>query len=116
MDKDKQNDPHRQQRTAQEYIDEKPKWPSGERWRGNSISSTQWMIWWLAGAGKFFEGMLVFMSGVALPLVAQTYQINSVEKGLYTAIVLIGILIGASLLGGLADHYGRRKMFIFEFF
>jgi len=24
----------------------------------------QWFIWWLAAAGKFFEGMVVFTTGV----------------------------------------------------
>ena len=101
-------------KTAQEYIDEKPTWSSGECLARSNISSMQWMIWWLAGAGKFFEGMLVFMSGLTLPLISLTFSMNDVEKGLYTAIVLIGIFVGAFLLGGLADRYGRRRMFVIE--
>ena len=32
------------------------------------MTRMQWRIWGLATAGKFFEGLVVFMTGVALPL------------------------------------------------
>lgn len=101
-------------KTVQQYIDQRPTWPGGERIKTNSITSTQWFIWWLACAGKFFEGALVFMSGLALPLVVMTYSVSAYEKGFYTAAVLIGIFIGALFLGGLADHFGRKRMFVVE--
>jgi len=74
----------------------------------------QWRIWFLATAGKFFEGMVVFMMGVALPLIAFEFKLNPVEKGTVGAASLFGILIGATALGGLADRFGRKQMFIAE--
>jgi MFS family permease len=74
----------------------------------------QWYIWGLAAAGKFFEGLVVFTTGVALPLIALEFGLGPVEKGMTGAAALFGILVGASALGGLADHFGRRCMFIVE--
>lgn len=74
----------------------------------------QWQIWGLATAGKFFEGLVVFMTGVALPLIAMEFQLGDAEKGMVGAATLFGILIGATALGGLADHLGRKQIFIAE--
>jgi MFS transporter, putative metabolite transport protein len=74
----------------------------------------QWLIWGLAAAGKFFEGMVVFTTGVALPLMSKEFALGATEKGVVAASSLFGILIGATLLGGLADRYGRKQMFIVE--
>jgi MFS family permease len=74
----------------------------------------QWFIWWLAAAGKFFEGMVVFTTGVALPLMAKEFSLGATEKGVVAAASLFGILIGAATLGGLADRYVRKQMFIVE--
>ena len=39
---------------------------------------------------------------------------GATEKGVVAAASLFGILIGATALGGLADRYGRKEMFIIE--
>jgi MFS family permease len=74
----------------------------------------QWLVWSLATAGKFFEGLIVFMGGIALPLIAEEFSMTSTDKGLVTAATLAGILIGALALGGLADRFGRKPVFIGE--
>jgi MFS family permease len=74
----------------------------------------QWRIFGLACAGKFFEGMVVFMTGVALPLVTVEFGLGPADAGLVTAASLAGILVGATTLGGLADAVGRKAMFIAE--
>jgi putative MFS transporter len=100
--------------TVQEYIDETPFWADGTEVADAPMTSMQYRIWWLATAGKFFEGMVVFMTGVALPLIVLQFDLSPAEKGAVGASPLLGILVGATLLGGLADHFGRKKMFIFE--
>jgi MFS family permease len=72
------------------------------------------LVWSLATAGKFFEGLIVFMGGIALPLIAEEFSMTSTDKGLVTAATLAGILIGALALGGLADRFGRKPVFIGE--
>jgi MFS family permease len=74
----------------------------------------QWRIWTLASAGKFFEGLVVFMTGVALPLIVKEFGLGAMEKGAVAAALLFGILIGATALGGLSDRVGRKRMFIVE--
>jgi MFS transporter, putative metabolite transport protein len=54
------------------------------------------------------------MTGVALPLIGKEFDLTSMQHGVVGAAILFGILIGASALGGLADRYGRKPMFIVE--
>ena len=101
-------------RTVQDYIDETPVWADATAVPFSPITNMQWFIWWLAAAGKFFEGVVVFTTGVALPLMAQEFGLGATEKGIIASASLFGILIGATALGELADRYGRKQMFITE--
>jgi MFS family permease len=103
-----------QARTVQEYIDEQPIWADGTLLSATPLTAMQWRIWSLAAAGKFFEGMVVFITGVALPLIALEFSLNATQKGMVGAATLFGILIGATALGGLSDRLGRKAMFIVE--
>ena len=101
-------------RSVQAYIEEVPSWEGGTHLAGPPLSGMQWLVWALATAGKFFEGLIVFMGGIALPLVAEQFAMTSTDRGLVTAATLAGILIGALALGGLADRFGRKPVFIGE--
>lgn len=101
-------------RSVQGYIDQTPSWPDGTPTPTVPLTRMQWRIWLLATAGKFFEGLVVFMTGVALPLIVKEYDLSSFEKGLVGAAPLAGIMVGAVALGGLADTWGRRFMFVLE--
>jgi MFS transporter, putative metabolite transport protein len=101
-------------RTVQNYIDERPSWADGTPCSAIPMTAMQWRIWWLAAAGKFFEGLVVFMTGVALPLVAMEFNLDATHKGMVGAATLFGILVGATALGGLVDRVGRKPMFIVE--
>jgi putative MFS transporter len=101
-------------RSVQDYIDEHPTWPDGTVLPSVPMTSMQRRIWTLAAAGKFFEGYVVFMTGVALPLIVREFGISAGEKGVVSAASLFGILLGALLLGGLSDRFGRKTMFIAE--
>lgn len=72
----------------------------------------RWCVWVLASAGKFFEGLVVFLGGFTLPLVVEQFQLSPLQQGGLSASSLIGILVGAVGLGGLADRLGRRPLFI----
>jgi len=74
-----------QPRTVQQYIDELPVWPDGTRLPSTPMTKMQRLIWMLAAAGKFFEGFVVFMTGVALPLIARQFEIGPTQRGLVTA-------------------------------
>lgn len=101
-------------RTVQEYLDERPQWVDGTLTPTTPMTGMQWRIWWLAAAGKFFEGVMIFMTGVALPLVTIEFGLTTTQQGMVSSATLVGILIGATLLGSMADRYGRRRMFVVE--
>ena len=101
-------------RSVQDHIDELPMWADGTHLPAAPMTGMQWLIWSLAAAGKFFEGFVVFMTGVALPLLSNEFNIPKTQNGLITAASLFGILIGAVGLGGLSDRFGRKPMFVAE--
>ena len=78
------------------------------------MTGMQWLIWSLAAAGKFFEGFVVFMTGVALPLFSNEFNLGAAEHGVIGAASLFGIPVGAVGLGGLSDRFGRKTMFVAE--
>ncbi|WP_118180959.1 MFS transporter [Paraburkholderia phosphatilytica] len=101
-------------KSVQDYIDECPIWPDGTQLPSAPMTWMQWRIWSLAAAGKFFEGFVVFMTGVALPLISHEFGISAAQNGLVSAASLMGILVGAIGLGGMSDYFGRKRMFIVE--
>jgi MFS transporter, putative metabolite transport protein len=101
-------------RSVQDHIDELPIWSDGTHLKSAPMTGMQWLIWSLAAAGKFFEGFVVFMTGVALPLLSHEFQIGAAQHGIIGAASLFGILIGAVTLGGMSDHFGRKPMFVVE--
>ena len=101
-------------KSVQEHIDERPIWSDGTQLPSAPMTGMQWLIWSLAAAGKFFEGFVVFMTGVALPLLSREFDIGPAQNGLITAATLFGILVGAVGLGGLSDRFGRKIMFFVE--
>ena len=103
-------------RSVQSYIDETPVWSDGTALLSAPMTGMQWLIWTLAACGKFFEGMVVFMTGVALPLISQEFGLGKTAHGVIGAASLFGILVGAIGLGGLSDVFGRKRMFVLEMF
>src|SRR3984957_18598812 len=101
-------------KSVQQYIDERPMWPDGTHLASVPMTAMQWRIWALAAAGKFFEGFVVFMTGVALPLISREFGISAAQNGFVSAASLMGILVGAVGLGGMSDYFGRKRMFIVE--
>lgn len=90
-------------KSLQAHIDDAP-----------NLSPIQWRIWGLAAMGKLFEGAVVFLTGVAIPLVEKDFNLSTTLKGSVAAATLFGILVGASLFGNIADRLGRRFVFCLE--
>ena len=69
-------------KSIQQYIDERPVWADGTETPSAPLTQMQRRIWGLAAAGKFFEGMVVFMTGVALPLVSKEFGLGAWQTAL----------------------------------
>ena len=72
-------------KSVQAYIDQTPSWPDGTPTPSVPMTPMQWRTWILATAGKFFEGKVVFMTGVALPLIVEEFGLSAAGKGMVSA-------------------------------
>jgi len=70
--------------TVQSYIDETPVWKDGTSTGTTPLTRMQWRIWYLATAGKFFEGMVVFMKTVSVGQANPAIVINRSERSYVT--------------------------------
>lgn len=68
-------------RSVQACIEEVRHWDGGAHLAGPPLSAMQGLVWLLATAGKFLEGLILFMGGIALPLVAEQFATTSTDKG-----------------------------------
>jgi len=68
-------------KTVQDHIDELPMWVDGTLLSAPPMTRMQWRIWSLAAAGKFFTGFILFMTGVALPLFFNEFEIRPAAHG-----------------------------------
>src|SRR3954451_15029111 len=71
-------------------------------------------FWLLAGLGIMLDGFDFFIIGVANPLIAKDFGLDDATKGLVSAAAIVGAIVGAGLLGSLADRIGRRRIFQFD--
>lgn len=101
-------------KTVQQYLDEVPRWDDGTPLARAPKTPMQQLVFALASSGKLFEGLVVFMTGMALPLIVEDLQLTASEAGVVSATSLAGILCGALFLGNLSDRVGRKLMFITE--
>lgn len=85
--------------------------PLGSSLDTASMSRLHVRFWLLAGLGIMLDGFDFFIIGVANPLIAQDFEVNSAEKGLLSAAAIVGAIFGAALLGPLGDRVGRSRIF-----
>lgn len=63
--------------------------------------------------GQLLGSGLATLIGIVMPLLQLSKQTNltSIEQGVISCLILIGIMIGASIIGSLSDKYGYLKFF-----
>ena len=71
-----------------------------------------WRVAVIAGLASYVDGAALTVNGIALVIYQQTIGLTANQVGLLTAIVTVGLAIGALVGGRLGDLYGRRKVFI----
>src|ERR1700710_2175165 len=72
------------------------------------ISSFHYRIFWLVGAGMFFDGYDLYIAGGVLASTVQT-KFSTVPQNLqFISLTFVGMTLGALITGFLGDRFGRR--------
>jgi putative MFS transporter len=72
------------------------------------ISSFHYRIFWLVGAGMFFDGYDLYVFTNVLPAAAQSGFSTPLQNADFISKTFLGMTIGALVTGFLGDRYGRR--------
>ncbi|XP_025930288.1 synaptic vesicle glycoprotein 2B isoform X2 [Apteryx rowi] len=72
----------------------------------------QWTLFFVLGLALMADGVEVFVVGFVLPSAEKDMCLSSSNKGMLGLIVYLGMMVGAVVLGGLADKLGRKKCLI----
>ncbi|KAM6119250.1 synaptic vesicle glycoprotein 2B [Pterocles gutturalis] len=72
----------------------------------------QWTLFFVLGLALMADGVEVFVVGFVLPSAEKDMCLSSSNKGMLGLIVYLGMMVGAVMLGGLADKLGRKKCLI----
>jgi MFS family permease len=76
------------------------------------LNRIQRWLWVLSTGGTLLDGYVIFVLGVAMPIVIAEFHIQSDVIGLIGASLVFGAVIGAGLGGPMADHLGRKKLML----
>ena len=72
------------------------------------ISSFHYRIFWLVGAGMFFDGYDLYVAGGVLASAIQTKFSTLPQNLQFISLTFVGMTIGALVTGFVGDKYGRR--------
>jgi MFS family permease len=68
-------------------------------------------VWVLSALGIMLDGFDFFIMGVALPLLVHEWGIDPLQTGMVSSAAIVGAMIGAAVMGKLADRIGRKLAF-----
>jgi len=72
------------------------------------ISSFHYRIFWLVGAGMFFDGYDLYVAGGVLASVIQTKFSTLPQNLQFLSLTFVGMTIGSLITGFVGDRFGRR--------
>jgi putative MFS transporter len=72
------------------------------------ISSFHYRIFWLVGAGMFFDGYDLYVAGGVIASVLQTKFATGPQIPQFVSLTFVGMTLGALITGFIGDRYGRR--------
>ncbi len=87
---------------------------SGARLDRLPISPFHYRIFWLIGAGMFFDGYDLYVAGPVLGTTLKTGFSTLPQNGWFLSLTFIGMTLGSLMAGFLGDHYGRRFTYQFN--
>ena len=87
---------------------------SGARLDRLPISAWHYRIFWLIGAGMFFDGYDLYVAGPVLGTTVKTGFSTLTQNGWFLSLTFIGMTLGSVAAGFLGDRYGRRFTYQFN--
>jgi len=78
----------------------------------SSLNKIQRWLWVLSTGGTLLDGYVIFVLGVAMPIIIAEFHIQPDVVGLIGASLVFGAVIGAGVGGPMADHLGRKKLML----
>src|SRR5579872_7046693 len=87
---------------------------SGARLDRLPISSWHYRIFWLIGAGMFFDGYDLYIAGPVLGTTVKTGFSTLAQNGWFLSLTFIGMTLGSLAAGFLGDRFGRRFTYQFN--
>src|SRR5471030_3461940 len=87
---------------------------AGSRLDRLPISSFHYRIFWLIGAGMFFDGYDLYVGASVLGAAVQTKFAVREQVPEFISWTFVGMTIGAVIAGFLGDKYGRRFTYQFN--
>jgi putative MFS transporter len=79
---------------------------------GSPLKPIQRWLWVLSTGGTLLDGFVIFVLGVAMPLIIAEFHLTPDVVGLVGASLVFGAVFGAGLGGPMADHLGRKKLML----
>ena len=78
------------------------------------ISSFHYRVFWLIGAGMFFDGYDLYVAGPVLGSAVQSGFSTLAQNGWFLSLTFIVMTLGSLIAGFLGDRYGRRFTYQFN--
>src|SRR5262249_5655154 len=79
---------------------------------GSPLKPIQRWLWVLSIGGTLLDGFVIFVLGVAMPLIIAQFHFTPDMVGLIGASLVLGAVFGAGFSGPMADHLGRKKLML----
>jgi MFS family permease len=76
------------------------------------LNGIQRWLWGLSTGGTLLDGYVIFVLGVAMPIIIAEFRLQPDVIGLIGASLVFGAVIGAGVGGPMADHLGRKKLML----
>ena len=79
---------------------------------GSPVKPIQRWLWVLSTGGTLLDGFVIFVLGVAMPLIIAQFHLQPDLVGLIGASLVFGAVFGAGFGRPMADHLGRKKLML----